>query len=213
MGHIKTIVADGNEIFRIGISAILQEADFEISSEIDNGALILAAFENIKPDLCVLSFTMPEINGIELANKIVDRFPDAKILILAKEASHQVLSEFLDSGANGLVLKTTDRIELVDAAQKISAGDTYLGKQFSKMMTREYVRLTKLKPYKNSQISLSKREREILTLLVDGLTSVEIATKLFISHRTVDKHRSNILKKLGLRNIASLVRYAIEQKS
>ncbi len=212
MGHIKTIVADGNEIFRIGICTILREADFEISSEIDNGALILTAFESVKPDLCVFSFAMPEINGIELANKIVDRFPDAKILVLAQDTSPQVLSEFLDSGANGLLLKNTDRIELVDAAQKITAGETYLGKQFSKMMTREYVRLTKLKPHKNTQKSLSKREREILTLLVDGLTSVEIAAKLYISHRTVDKHRANILKKLGLRNIASLVRYAIEQK-
>ena len=155
---------------------------------------------------------MPEINGIELANKIVDRFPEAKILVLAQEATPQVLSEFLDSGANGLLLKNTDRIELVDAAQKITEGETYLGKQFSKMMTREYVRLTKLKPHKSSQKSLSKREREILALLVDGLTSVEIAAKLFISHRTVDKHRTNILKKLELRNIASLVRYAIEQK-
>ncbi|HAW80971.1 MAG TPA: DNA-binding response regulator, partial [Balneola sp.] len=90
---------DGNEIFRHGLSSILREADFEILSEIDNGALILTAYENVLPELCVISFDMPEISGIQLANKITDKFPNAKILILADNASEKTLNEFLDSGA------------------------------------------------------------------------------------------------------------------
>lgn len=212
MGSPKTIIADGNDIFRTGLNSILQNAGFKICGEIDNGALILTSFENVKPDLCVLSFDMPEINGIQIANKISEKFQYAKILVLANEATEAILNEFLDSGANGLLLKTADRIRLVEAAQKVVSGETYLGRQFSNMMSREYVRLAKIKSNENHRKSLSKREREILSLLVEGLTSIEIAEKLFISHRTVEKHRANIHKKLGLKNVASLVRYALEHK-
>lgn len=209
MGNIKTIVADGNEIFRNGLCSILREDDFHILSEIDNGALVLTAFESVKPDLCVVSFSMPEISGIQLVNKIIDKFPGANILVMADSASDAILNDFLDSGASGLLLKSADKIELLDAATKIAANENYLGKQFSKMMTREYLRLARLKKSKNH---ITRREKEVLGHLVDGLKSSEIAEKLFISPRTVDKHRTNLLKKLGLKNTASLVRYALENQ-
>lgn len=211
MGKTTAIVAEGNEIFRHGLSSILREGDFEILSEIDNGALILTAYESVLPDLCVLSFDMPEISGIQLANKIVQKFPEAKILILAQQASEETLDDFLDSGANGLLLKTADKIELIEAANKIASGEAHLGKQFSKMMTREYLRLSRLKKGKRS--SITPREQEVLSYLVKGFTSVEIGEKLYISSRTVDKHRTNLLKKLGLRNTASLVRYALSNEA
>ncbi|MEP1150965.1 MAG: response regulator transcription factor [Balneola sp.] len=207
MGNITTVVAEGNEIFRHGLSSILREANFDVLSEVDNGALILTAYESVLPDLCVLSFDMPEISGIQLANKIVDKFTDAKVLILAQNASEETLNEFLDSGASGLLLKSADKIELIEAAKKIASGETHLGKQFSKMMTREYLRLSRVKKGKHS--SITPREQEVLSLLVKGLTSSEIGKKLYISPRTVDKHRTNLLKKLGLKNTASLVRYAL----
>ena len=210
MGKITTIVADGNEIFRHGLSSILRGGDFDILSEVDNGALILTAYESVLPELCVLSFDMPEISGIQLANKIVKNFPEAKILILAQHASEETLNEFLDSGANGLLLKTADKIELLDAAQKIASGETHLGKQFSKMMTREYMRLSRLKKGKRS--SITPREQEVISYLVKGFTSSEIGEKLYISPRTVDKHRTNLLKKLGLKNTASLVRYSLSNE-
>lgn len=209
MGTIKTIVADGNEIFRHGLSSILRSDDFEICSEIDNGALVLTAFESVKPDLCVLSFSMPEISGIQLANKIVSKFPKANVLVLSDNDSDAVLHAFLDSGANGLLLKSAHRIELIDAAKKVANGENFLGKKFSKMITREYVRLARLK--KNNK-QVTQREREVLALLVEGMTSSEIASKLFISPRTVDKHRTNLLKKLGQKNTAGLVRFALQNK-
>ncbi|RNC83692.1 MAG: DNA-binding response regulator [Balneola sp.] len=209
MGAIKTIVADGNEIFRHGLSTILSSVDFEICSEIDNGALVLSAFENVMPDLCVISFSMPEISGIQLANKIIQKYPKANILVMADTDSDATLNEFLDSGATGLLLKSSHRIELIDAAQKVANGENYLGKRFSKMMTREYLRLARIK---KSKKHLTKREKEVLNLLVDGLTSIEIAHQLFISPRTVDKHRTNLLKKLGQKNTAGLVRYALQNR-
>ncbi len=209
MGTIKTIVADGNEIFRYGLCSILHEAGFEICSEVDNGALILTAYESVKPDLCVISFSMPEISGIQLANKIVEKYPRANILVMADSDADSVLNDFLDSGANGLLLKSAHRIELIDAAGKVANGENFLGKQFSKMMTREYLRLARLRKAKKQ---ITRREKEVLTLLVEGMTSSEIAEKLYISPRTVDKHRTNLLKKLGQKNTAGLVRFALQNK-
>lgn len=209
MGTIKTIVADGNEIFRHGLSSILHEAGFEVCSEVDNGALVLTAYESVKPDLCVLSFSMPEISGIQLANKITEKYPRANVLVMADSDADTILNEFLDSGAHGLLLKSAHQIELVDAATKVANGENFLGKQFSKMMTREYLRLARMKKAKKQ---ITHREKEVLSLLVDGMTSSEIAEKLFISPRTVDKHRTNLLKKLGQKNTAGLVRFALLNK-
>lgn len=213
MNIIDTIVADGNEIFRHGLSAILRdEGTFEIKSEVDNGALVLTAYESVKPQLCILSCSMPEMEGIIIAKKIIDRDPKANILLLADETDRKTLNEFLESGAFGLIHKSAHRFELIDAAEKVAQGERYLGKQFSKMMTEEYKRLAQKRKRPDPVKSITKREREILGLLTEGLTSTEIAEKLYISPRTVEKHRTNLLKKLDLRNTAALVRFAMENE-
>ena len=210
MEKITTIIADGNEIFRHGLRSILSEHHFDVVSETDNGALVLSAFENVRPQLCVLSFNLPEISGIRLANKLIKNFPEACILILADDSTEDTLSDFLASGAQGLLMKSAHRIELIDAANKVADSETYLGKIYSKMMTREYRKLT---AYRKTKKTITRREREVLHLLIQGHTSTEIASKLFISPRTVDKHRTNLLKKLNLKNTASLVRFALEIKN
>ena len=128
MEKISTIIADGNEIFRHGLRSILSEHHCDVVSETDNGALVLSAFENVRPQLCVLSFNLPEISGIHLANKLVEKFPNAHVLILADDSKEETLNEFLASGAQGLLMKSAHRIELIDAASKVAEGDTYLGK-------------------------------------------------------------------------------------
>ena len=213
MTKIATVVADGNEIFRYGLSSILREHEgFEIYSEVDNGALVLTAFESVKPQLCILSFNMPEMEGILIANKIIEKNPDARILLMADDADQKTLHQFLDSGANGLLHKTAHHIELIDAAEKVAAGERYLGKQFSRMMTDEYLKLARKKKKREPANSLTNRETEILQLLIEGLTSTEIASALYISPRTVEKHRTNLLRKLGQKNTASLVRFALENE-
>lgn len=213
MNIIDTIVADGNEIFRYGLSSILRDhGAFNICSEVDNGALVLTAFESVKPKLCILSFSMPEMEGIIIAKKIIDKNPDANILLLADNTDQKTLNEFLDSGAFGLIHKSAHHLELLDAAEKVAKGERYLGKQFSKMMTEEYKRLARKKKHPDPIKSITKREREVLGLLTEGLTSSEIANKLYISPRTVEKHRTNLLKKLDLKNTAALVRFAMENE-
>lgn len=213
MTKIDTIVADGNEIFRHGLSSILREdGAFNICSELDNGALVLTAYESVKPQLCILSVSLPEMEGIIIAKKIISKNPDANILLLADENDQKTLNEFLDSGAFGLIHKSTHHLELLDAAAKVAQGERFLGKQFSRMMTKEYLRLARKKKRPDPIKSITKREREILVLLTEGLTSSEIASKLFISPRTVEKHRTNLLRKLKLKNTASLVRFAMENE-
>ncbi|MEX0607940.1 MAG: response regulator transcription factor [Balneolaceae bacterium] len=210
---INTVIADGNEIFRYGLSSILRkQGEFNVCSEVDNGALVLTAFESVKPQLCILSFSMPEMDGILIAKKIIDKNPTANILLMADETDQKTLNEFLDSGAFGLLHKSAHHIELIDAAQKVANGERYLGKQFSRMMTQEYLRLARQRKRVDPSKAITKREREILTHLIDGLTSTEIASKLYISPRTVEKHRTNLLKKLDQKNTASLVRYALENE-
>ncbi|WP_020404061.1 LuxR C-terminal-related transcriptional regulator [Gracilimonas tropica] len=213
MNIIETIVADGNEIFRHGLSSILRDhGAFNICSEVDNGALVLTAYESVKPKLCILSFSMPEMEGIIIAKKIIDKDPNANILLMADNTDQRTLNEFLDSGAYGLIQKSAHRFELIDAAQKVANGERFLGKQFSRMMTEEYKRLARKKKRPDPIKSITKREREVLSLLTEGFTSSEIADKLYISPRTVEKHRTNLLKKLDLKNTAALVRFAMENE-
>ena len=213
MNIIDTIVADGNEIFRYGLSSILRDhGAFNICSEVDNGALVLTAYESVKPQLCILSFSMPEMEGVIIAKKIIDKNPGANILLMADKTDRATLNEFLDSGAFGLIHKSAHQLELIDAAEKVAAGERFLGRQFSRMMTEEYKRLARKKKHPDPIKSITKREREILGLLTEGLTSTEIANKLYISPRTVEKHRTNLLKKLDLKNTASLVRFAMENQ-
>lgn len=211
MTKITAVVAEGNDIFRYGISSILRKhGKFEIESEIDNGALVLTAFESVMPGLCILSFTMPEMDGILIANKIIEKHPGARILLLADTVDQPTLNQFLDSGASGLLHKEAHHIELLNAAEKVANGEHYLGKSFSKIMTYEYLNLVRRIKKKEPVRQITDREKEVLELLVEGLTSPEIAARLYISPRTVDTHRTNLLKKLNQKNIASLVRFAIE---
>lgn len=213
MSKVKTIVADGNEIFRHGLSSILRDhGEFTICSEVDNGALVLTAFESDQPQLCILSVSMPEMEGVIIAKKLIEKNADANILLMADEADQKTLDDFLESGAFGLIHKSAHHIELLDAAEKVAAGERFLGRQFSKMMTQEYLRLARKKKRPDPVKSITKREREILSLLTEGLTSSEIADRLYISPRTVEKHRTNLLKKLSLKNTAALVRFAMENE-
>jgi len=211
MSSLKTVIAESNEIFRHGLSSILSETGcFDICSAVDNGALVLTAYENVEPHLCILSFNMPEVDGLIIAKKILTINPTANLLMMAEDSSEKVLNDFLDSGADGLLLKSAHKIELIEAAHSVAKGERYLGKQFARMMTREYRRLQMEKKTPDYRKKITKRESEIMYYLAQGYTSAEIAKKLFISPRTVDTHRNNLLKKLKLKNTAALVRFAIE---
>jgi DNA-binding NarL/FixJ family response regulator len=202
------IIADDHEIVRYGISTYLSaHEDIEIVGEAASGEECLKLCKEEKPDLCLLDISMPDKNGIETAKDIREIDPEIKILILSMYEDEQVLNEVLKIGINGYLLKGTGKDELLNGIRVIMKGQQVFSDSISKMITDSF--LGKKMDSLNSD--LTKRELEILTLIVDGKTSKEIANELFISPRTVDTHRANLMQKLKLNNIADLVRYAIKE--
>ncbi|HEX6981879.1 MAG TPA: response regulator transcription factor [Balneolaceae bacterium] len=210
MKPISIIIADDHEIVRYGIRIYLsQQEDIEIVGEAASGKECLKLCKEKKPDLCLLDISMPDKNGIETAKNLREIDPGIKILILSMYEDEQVLNDVLKIGINGYLLKGTGKDELLNGIRVIMKGQQIFSESISKMITDSF--LSKKINNLDSRTDLTKRELEILKLIVDGKTSKEIANELFISPRTVDTHRANLMQKLELNNIADLVRYAIKE--
>ncbi|HKK44028.1 MAG TPA: response regulator transcription factor [Balneolaceae bacterium] len=210
MEPISVLIADDHEIVRYGISTYLSSAkDIEIVGEASTGEECIRLFKKENPDICLLDIGMPDKNGIETAKTIRDLDPDTKILILSMHIDKQILSDVLEAGINGYLLKNTDKADLLNGIRAIMNGQQVFSDPISDLMTQSFLNQSTNKK-QNTGNDITERELEILQLIVDGLTSKEIAQKLFISPRTVDTHRANLMQKLELNNIAELVRYAIE---
>jgi DNA-binding NarL/FixJ family response regulator len=213
MKNISLVIADGNEIYLEGLQTILRRYNhIDIANTYTHGGQILSEALQPKINLIILSSYLQDVDGIEIAAALHKKYPNKHILILSNQTSEVNLDRFLECGAIGLMLNSTPTNEILNAIQKVAGGERYLGKHFSKLITKEYMRLAKQKHPKDKNSRITRREKEILGLLTEGLTSAEIANRLYISPRTVDTHRTNLLHKLNLKNTAALVRYAIENK-
>lgn len=213
MKRITIIIADGSEVYLEGMHCVLSELPYvDIYHTFSKGSTLLNRSNLPNPDLFVISTYFEDMPGIQLATSLKLRYPNSHILIMSNQVGELQLDQFLESGANGLMLKNTPKKEFIHAIKKVASGDRYLGKHFSKLITKEYIRLSKQRLPRERKLSITRREKEILGLLVNGLTSTEIAGQLFISPRTVDTHRTNLLHKLKLKNTAALVRFALENE-
>ena len=211
MDKIKILVADDHEIVRYGICSVLATADdIEVVGESSTGAQTVEMFKKLKPDVSIIDITMPDMNGIETTREIHKLDPKAKILILTMHLNEEYLSQTLKSGAMGYMLKNSDKKELLEAIRKVYRGRQVFSEPISKLMAEKYVRITREQEKQEDKVHITNREKEILRLIVDGYTSHEIAQLLFISPRTVDTHRANLMQKLDIKNTAGLVRYAME---
>lgn len=211
MDKIKILVADDHEIVRYGICSVLATAeDIEVVGESSTGAKTVEMFKELRPDVSIIDITMPDMNGIETTREIHKIDPKAKILILTMHLNEEYLSQTLKSGALGYMLKNSDKKELLEGIRKVSHGQQVFSEPISKLMADKYVRITRQEEQDKEEVHITNREKEILRLIVDGYTSHEIAQQLFISPRTVDTHRANLMQKLDIKNTAGLVRYAME---
>ncbi len=212
MAPTTVLIADDHEIVRYGISTFLSSSeDIEIVGEASSGAECLELFEQKKPDVCLLDIGMPDKNGIETAKSIRNIDTDTKILILSMHIDKQILNDVLEAGINGYLLKNTEKADILHGIRAVMKGQQIFSDPISNLIKQSF--LDKNHERKSSeQLEITAREQEILQLIVDGHTSKEIAEKLYISPRTVDTHRANLMEKLELKNIAALVRYAIEHK-
>lgn len=218
MSSIQIVLADDHRIVRDGIRSLLESSDsIKVVGEATNGEEAIDLVKKMNPDLLIMDISMPKINGIEAAAMLNKNTQNkTKVLILSMHDQEEYILQALDAGASGYLLKDTEKEELIQAIQKIVSGDKYYGTSISQKMMEAYVnRRSGGKAHLHTNydaIELTKREREILKNIVDGLSNKEIANKLFISPRTVDTHRANIMEKLSVKNTAELVKIALEKK-
>ncbi|MEX0681681.1 MAG: response regulator transcription factor [Balneolales bacterium] len=210
---IRVLVADDHDIVRYGICSVIGTSeDIEVISEAGSGTEAIRQYKASRPDVCIIDITMPELNGIETTKSILKINPDARILILTMHINEEYLNQVLNAGANGYLLKNSDRDELLESIRTVFHGEKAFSNTISKLMTERYVRNLKQDAdfSKKENVTLTKREREILALIAEGHTSHKISKMLFISPRTVDTHRANLMQKLEIKNTAGLVRFAIK---
>ena len=206
MKSIRVLLADDHPLTSEGVRTIL-EPHFEIVGLVTDGRALVEAALRLVPDLVILDITMPLLNGIDAAVQIKKSLPDAKLLFLTMHVNPAYLEASLTAGGMGYVLKSGAREELLKAIQSVLAGRIYV----TPSLSSEHLERFKDPSSAAATLRLSMREREILQLIAEGRAAKEIADVLNISRKTVDFHRDNIKRKLGLRTTAELTRHAIEQ--
>lgn len=213
---IRVLLVDDHKMIRDGIRALLDDvAEIQVVDEADNGkeALDLIRAGELKPDIVVMDVRMPEMSGIEATRIISEEFPDLPVLSLSMHDEVEYISKMLQAGAHGYMLKNAGKQELVMAIKKVATGEKYFSSEVSYAMMMNYIAGDGKKDRgPRDNVQLTKREEEIIKLIASEMTNQEIADKLSISLRTVDTHRRNLLQKLGVKNTAGLVRFAIQQR-
>lgn len=208
--NIRIIIADDHRVFIDGIKALLKDVPgLEVIAEAENGEALVNKTAEHKPDLVLTDVQMPVKDGIEAAREIHARFPEIKIMTLTMLNESIYIKKMLEAGVSGYIIKTVDKEELILAIRKVAAGEKYFGAEVAAQLLNNFPDAS---DKKTPVDQLTKREKEILVLIAQGLTDKEIADKVFLSSLTVITHRKNILGKLGLKNKVELARFAMEHK-
>ena len=212
MEKIRILLADDHPLVRSGISALLNTyRDFVIVGEAEDGEVAIEAVKKLSPDVAILDISMPKLDGIEATKTICEKYPSTKVLILTGFENKEYVYQILRSGAKGYVLKTAEKEELSTAIRTVAKGGKFFSPRVSDIIIEDLIKQeVPLTKEPQGDIPLTKRERQILALIAEGLSNQEIAEKLFLSPRTVDTHRTNLMRKLEIHDVATLVRYAIE---
>jgi DNA-binding NarL/FixJ family response regulator len=208
---LRILIADDHEIFRRGLAAELaQIPEWIVVGEAANGRDAVTLAAELKPDIVILDLTMPELNGLEAARRIMTAEPRTRVLILTAHESEQLVREVLSAGAQGYVLKSDAGRVLVAALQALQEGRPFFTSNVARMVLDGYLRSDA--PEAATAPALSAREREIVQLLAEGNSNKDIARALKLSVKTTETHRSNIMRKMGFGSLPELVRYAIRNK-
>jgi two-component system response regulator NreC len=204
------VLADDHEIVRQGVRSLLEAAKtFQILAEVSDGLAAVQAAGKFKPALLFLDLSLPRLHGIEALRQIRAGSPGTKILVLSMHNDEPYVIEALRGGAMAYILKGSESAEILHAAREVLAGRRYLSAPLSEWAINA---LSEKKADESDPLSaLTSREREVMQLAADGFGNPEIAEKLFISPRTAESHRNNLMRKLGLQNQTDLVRFAIRK--
>ncbi len=209
MEKIRIIITDDHQLFRNGLKILLNAfPEFEVTGEASNGEEFLRILKNTSADIVLMDINMPEMDGIEATRKGLKLCPGIDIIALSMYGEEEYYYKMVDAGAKGFLLKDSDISEVKEAILTVRKGGSY----FSQELLYHVIQKIKHREHESKSANLSKREKEILVKICEGLSNQEIAETLFISKRTVDKHRANLLGKTNSKNTASLILFAIRHK-
>lgn len=210
MTGVRILIADDHEIVRHGLRRLLEaQPGWQVCGEAANGREAVAKARDLKPEVAVLDFGMPELNGAEAARQILKESPRTEVLVLTMHDAEHLVREVAAAGARGYVLKSDASRDLVAAVQALLAHKIFLSPGVSKLVVEGYLRGAEIETPADR---LTPREREIVQLVAEGKSNKEISTSLNISIKTVEAHRSSLMHKLKLSSISELVHYAIRNK-
>ena len=212
MAH-SIILVDDHQLVLDGLVSIVRElSDFEILGSAINGKEGVDLIQTMNPDIVLMDIDMPIMNGLEATRRVKHQLPDIKVIILTMHNEASLIKKVMDIGADGYLLKNSDRDEFHAALNAVIAGKSYFSLDITRaLLNQDTKRSLSFEDSDAVQLSkLTEREIDILKNIAEGLSNKEIGEKLFISHRTVDTHRTNLMKKLEVHNIAGLIKFAIK---
>ena len=206
---IRIILADDHKIVRTSLGNLLEkEKEFEIVGEADNGRETVRLARELLPDVVIMDIGMPELNGIEATKQIIKASDNIKIIALSMHSDRMFITGMFKAGASGYLLKDCAFDELVDAINNVMSGKIYLSKDVTAIVVDELLQAL-LKDNPEGTVNLSDREKEVLQLIAEGKSTKEIADALFLSIKTIESHRKNIMTKLNIYTVPELTKYAV----
>ena len=212
---IKIVLADDHNVVIDGIKAVIERIaknNIDVIETAHDGMEVLEIAKNNPPDVYVMDITMPVLNGIDATKRLMEMDPKSKVIILSMHDDKASVEKAIKSGARGYLLKESSASEIINAVSVVYEGKYYLSPHISKCLVEGYLKRSEVSNHsKKENMPITQREIEIIQLIVEGLNSREIAEKLNISFKTILRHRNNIMKKLGIHNLAGLIRYAVKE--
>jgi DNA-binding NarL/FixJ family response regulator len=212
MARVRILLADDHTVVRQGLRKLLEERpDWEVIAEAGDGREAVRLAEQLKPDVAILDVAMPLLNGIEATRHITRRVPSTRVLVLSMHADEAYVTQILQAGATGYLLKDSADVDLLKAVGEAARGKSFFSPAIARVMLDDYVRQLADKGVTDRYESLSEREREIFQLIAEAKTNKEIAALLSVSPSTVETHRAHIMEKLDLHSAAEIVLYAVRR--
>lgn len=210
---IKLILADDHKLVRDGLKRMLSQQDeIDLVGEAENGHEVLKILEEQEADIVLSDLNMPKMDGLELTEVVVKKYPKSKVIILTMLDEPHYIKKLMSSGADGYLFKNSGVEEVVEAIKKVHNDETFMSDEVTDKLAQYVIKRKSANPEKSKfglKVELSGRELEVLELIIKEYSNQEIAEKLYISVRTVDAHKRNLIEKTGSRNLAGLVMYAI----
>jgi DNA-binding NarL/FixJ family response regulator len=204
---IRILIADDHGVVAEGLKQLVQaEADMEVVALVADGREAVQQARDTQPDVVLMDLSMPELNGADATRAILQRDPKCRVIVLSMYAQREYVRRALKAGAAGYVVKRSAAKEVVDAIRAVHAGQRYLSPRVADVVIDDYA-----EERDDPLARLSAREREVLQLLAEGRTGAEIAQRLSLSQKTVETYRARLVEKLGIRDVAGLVRFAIQR--